>query len=138
VAQNGSVIATSPSQQIVLNNRDRIDLVVTTTRGPVEHNGVTWRGGDVTVVAQPVIFSGAGSQVAQLNVQVTGTGVNAAASDANPADGLSVAFPADAPPPDGLGDVQTQVTIAAQTVLTGGAAGPTPAPVTMAVDNRPA
>jgi hypothetical protein len=136
ISPTGNVVASSASQQLLFNNQDRIELAVTTTRGPALSNtGLTWRGGDLTVTATPAIFSGANARIATVTIQAAGAGVNTARADTTAADGFSVAFPADAAPPDGLDGVQTELTITAQTVTVGGAPGLTPGPITIRMDN---
>jgi hypothetical protein len=132
------------SQQLTLNNLSSFVVNVTNTPSPtqipqVTQNGVVWRAGTLNVQVLPVVFSSAASdRIAQATVTLRGTGIDATGIDNTPANGLTVTFPTDKPPPEGVAAVSaSDIRVTVTTLSASGAAGPGGQVATSyAVDNR--
>ncbi|MGQ0562133.1 MAG: hypothetical protein ACT443_09695 [Gemmatimonadota bacterium] len=77
-------LASATFQPIVLNNVDVIVANITTSKGPAAGaDGLSWRGGDVTVTLTPTIFTGTANNPTSLTVTLTSSGAGVIQGDAS-------------------------------------------------------
>lgn len=71
VGPTGNVLASATYQPLTFNNTDVVTATVTTSKAAVaDQQGLSWRGGDVTVALVPSIYSGATNNVTSLTVSL--------------------------------------------------------------------
>jgi hypothetical protein len=123
----GTVIANSSSQTLTFNNPSALLLTVTSAANALDHNGLRWEGGNLTVVVTPSIFT-ANTAFQTISVSVTGDdtlGVTRTITKTVPTTGVApvtVTFRADSSSSAGLGlsGIEDATTVVSATAVTGG------------------
>ncbi len=117
----------STSQALVFNNQNDVSASVTTTKTAIGPGGIVWNGGNLSITAVPVIFTG--SPVARVTfalVSKTSAATLATIVDSTATDGFTATFRGDSAtyPLTGITD---SVYVTMSTVTAAGTQGPTPA-----------
>ncbi len=130
----GGAEVASASQTLVFNNPNAVALTVTPTQEAIGGDGLQWVNGDITVTAQPAMFSG--GSISRVTFTMTDRNTGAVIdqqTDTDGSDGFSVTFDET----DDIGVITSDsVDVSVTTVTSAGQPGPTATSAFFRLDNQ--